>query len=147
MLNDRLVLPVLPCNGCPLELLLVGFHLSQGFHEGYAVRQDVRGPACLHDVGQVFVQLIKVLSEVLVLLVLGHVHEEVEDPCLALGEALLQTKLAGGSDVLGSAKVQGVPLSVSLTTVEILITSTAVLEKLVEELNGQHVDLVHWFEI
>lgn len=61
MLYGWLVLPVLSCNGSLLELLLVGFHLPQGLHEGDTVREDVSGPACLDYVGQVFVKLVKVL--------------------------------------------------------------------------------------
>lgn len=98
-----------------LESFLVGFDLPHGLHEVDALSEKVGLLTCLSDVGEVFVELVKVRSKVHVLSLLRQVHEEVENSCLILTiECFLKVVLDGSSDGMGPTEVLGVPVSVRL---------------------------------
>lgn len=92
--------PISTKDGVLPESLLVLFKPPQCFHESDAVGEDVCRLASLHDVSHVHVQLVKVGSQVLVLLLLGEIHEQVQNSRLPLREALLQVLLARSRDLM-----------------------------------------------
>ena len=60
-----------------LKLFFVGFHLPQSVHKCNTIRKNIGCFACFENVSEVFVQFVKVLSDVLVLRFLRDVHEQI----------------------------------------------------------------------